>query len=302
MKGQNHTDIRARRIGELCRLATINVKSAGKPGALFELEAHITENGADVTAIQEPYLPHGTPHELVQGNSLIVAAQSKTAWAVARTFLEGKTWAAVNLSDRVSALRVSEMKLLLVNIYAPAATKANTKAVRIHFWETLPGLVKGVKEDGDHVCLMGDFNVAFPPWLAELWGHTVDASNAWRDTTLSKDQEDVATAALTAMTKMDVALTTWQGVLEKGYHTYESENLGENGVRTTIDHMAMTGSLLPHVEGMRAIWPRNGTFTTTKPDHAFVTTQVVVHGENRKSRRHQPEPPPFPPPPLQTHI
>ena len=77
------------------------------------------------------------------------------------------------------------MKLLLVNMYAPAATKANTKTMRIHFWETLLGLVKGVKEDGDHVCLMGDFNVAFPPWLAEMWGHTVDASNSWRDTTLN---------------------------------------------------------------------------------------------------------------------
>ena len=155
MKENNHTDNRARRTGELCRLATMNVKSAGKPGALFELEAHIAENGADVTAIQEPYLPHGTPHEMVQGNSLIVAAQSKTTWVVAQRFLEGKTWAAVNLTDRVSALRVSEMNLLLVNIYAPAATKANTKTMRIHFWETLPGLVKGVKEDGDHVCVMG---------------------------------------------------------------------------------------------------------------------------------------------------
>ena len=182
-------------------------------------------------------------------------------------------------------------------MYAPAATKANTKEERIRFWETLPGLVKGVKEEGDHVCLMGDFNITFPPWLVEMWGHTVAQSNVKRDQKLTKEQEEVATAALTAMTKMDVALSTWQGNLADDYHTYASDNLGENGVRTTIDHMAMTGSLLTQVEGLRAIWPHPEKFKVLRPDHALVVTQLTIYGSERKSRRHHREPPPFASPP-----
>ena len=169
MEGANHTDKRAKRAGVVCRLATYNLKTAGKPGALFELGTHLTNFSADITALQEPYLMHGTPHEMKQKDIMVIAAQKKTAWAVAHRFLEAQKWAAANLSDRVSALRFQDMKLLLVNVYAPAATKFNTKEERIIFWEKLPGLVKGVREEGDHVCLMGDFNVAFPPWLVDLW-------------------------------------------------------------------------------------------------------------------------------------
>ena len=297
MKAANHTDIRAKRKGIVCRLATINLKTAGKPGALHDLGSYLTSNEADIAALQEPYLRHGTPHELQQKDIVIIAAQKKTAWAVARKFLEGKTWAAVNISDRVSALKIHDIKMLMVNVYAPAATKFNTKEERIRFWETLPGLIKGVKEEGDHVCLMGDFNIAFPPWLVGLWGHTVASENEKRDQQLTKEQEDVATAALTAMAKMDIEITTWHHPLPSEYHTYENDNFGTGGVRTIIDHMAMSGGLLTHVEKMEAIWPKQGQLRVLKPDHALVMTQVAVHGSARKSRKHNPEPPPFELPP-----
>ena len=80
--------------------------------------------------------------------------------------------------------------------------------------------------------------------------------NTKKDQPLTKEQEEVASAALTALAKMDIALTTWQHPLPSDYHTYESDNLGAGGLRKIIGHMAMSGSLLPHVEGMHAIWPR----------------------------------------------
>ena len=91
MKTANHTDIRAKRKGVVGRLATYNLKTAGKPGALFELGTHLTNLAADITALQEPYLMHGTPQELMQRDIVVISAQRKTAWVVARKFLEGKT-------------------------------------------------------------------------------------------------------------------------------------------------------------------------------------------------------------------
>ena len=77
MEGANHTDKRAKRAGVVCRLATYNLKTAGKPGALFELGTHLTTFSADITALQEPYLMHGTPHEMKQKDIRVIAAQKK---------------------------------------------------------------------------------------------------------------------------------------------------------------------------------------------------------------------------------
>ena len=157
----------------MLRVATLNTRSLCQPGATQLLERTLCEHRLDVVALQQTGLRTETT---TTEYTFTPGTQNQTrcldaAFAIRTALI--RHFQTVALPPRCAGLYYAPTDLLIISVYAPAATIFNSDEDTATFWTTLEDMLLALTPQYSSLLLLGDMNAHLNPDTLALEGHPV---------------------------------------------------------------------------------------------------------------------------------